>query len=56
MVQFFEPKVSCKICGGQGHSQMSCEYSSKKSGADMSFEDFVFWKYVDPSEQPESFQ
>ena len=43
LVQFFEPQVKCKICGGLGHSQISCEYSPRRSGAHMSHEDFVFW-------------
>ena len=55
MVQYFEPQVKCKICGGLGHSQISCEYSPDRSGAGMRYEDFIFWRYVDPSEQPEGF-
>ena len=53
VVQYYEPAVFCKICGGRGHSQLSCEYSSR---AGMSIEELEFWKYVDQSEQPENFQ
>ena len=55
LVQYFEPQIVCKICGGSGHSQISCEYSSRRSGENMRYEDFVFWSYVDPSEQPDNF-
>ena len=54
VVQFYDPKVVCQICGRIGHTQISCDYSDKKSRSDMSYEDYIFWQYVDPSEQPES--
>ena len=56
VVQFFEPQVFCKICEGFGHSQISCDYSDKNGGGNMKYEDLVFWKYVDPLEQPDYFQ
>ena len=52
VVQFFEPKISCRICGAIGHSSISCVYASKFCGANMSLEDKQFWSCVDPSEQP----
>ena len=54
VVQHFEPAVYCKICGGRGHSQFSCEYSCSENKG-MSTEEFEFWKYIDQSEQPDNF-
>ena len=55
VVGHFEPKVSCKICHREGHSKMSCDYSEKKSGDNMSYEDWVFWQYVDPCDCPDGY-
>ena len=52
VVQYFEPLVLCKICGKQGHSQISCDYSLKRSSREMEIEELEFWKLVDESEQP----
>ena len=54
VVQYYDPKVLCSICGDIGHSQISCVYSENRSRADMKYEDWLFWQYVDHSEQPES--
>ena len=50
VVQFFEPEVICKICRERGHSQITCQYSVNK--ADMTVEDFEFWKCVIQDQQP----
>ena len=55
VVQYFEPKVVCKICEREGHSQISCDYAESKVGPNMSYADSVFWFYVDPSDRPEGF-
>ena len=53
VVQYFEPKILCKLCGREGHSQLSCDFSSGKLGQNMAHEDFVFWSFVDPCNCPE---
>ena len=55
VVQYYEPKVVCKICDREGHSQISCDYASSKTGPNLSYEDSVFWLYVDPRDRPEGF-
>ena len=55
VVQFYEPKVVCRICDHQGHTSMNCNYAASRIGPNMSYEDFVFWSYVDPSERPEGY-
>ena len=55
VVQYFEPRIVCKICESEGHSQISCPYAASKVGPNMSYEDSVFWSYVDPSDCPEGF-
>ena len=55
VVQFFEPKVVCKICQREGHSQVSCDYAASKTGTKMSDADSVFWLYVDPCDRPKGF-
>ena len=32
VVQHYEPKVICRICGHEGHSHLSCDYCTKKLG------------------------
>ena len=54
-MQFFEPRIVCKICESEGHSQISCPYAASKVGPNMSYEDSVFWSYVDPCDCPEGF-
>ena len=34
---------------------MTCHYATSRVGPNMSFEDFIFWSYVDPSERPEGY-
>ena len=55
VVQYYEPKIVCGLCEREGHSQVSCDYASCKVGENMSYEDYVFWSYVDPIDRPEGF-
>ena len=55
VVQFFAPKVVCKLCEREGHSKISCDYASSKVGPHMSYEDSVFWMYVHPCDRPKDF-
>ena len=55
LVQFYEPKIECKLCSRIGHSQTSCDLASRKVGENMTYEDSVFWHYVDPEDRPEGF-
>ena len=54
-MQFYEPKIVCRLCEREGHSQISCDYASRKVGENLTYEDSVFWCYVDPSDRPEGF-
>ena len=55
VVQFYEPKIQCKLCDREGHTQVSCDLASSRVGENMSYEDAVFWHYVDPEDRPEGF-
>ena len=55
IVQHYEPKTVCKLCDREGHSQVSCDYASRRNGENITPEDSVFWCYVDPSDRPEGF-
>ena len=55
VVQFFEPKLVCSLCGREGHSNRSCDLSPSKVGQNMPHDDFLFWSYVDPCDRPEGF-
>ena len=55
VVQFFDPKVMCKLCEREGHTQVSCDFAASRTGPNLSYEDSVFWLYVDPCDRPESF-
>ena len=52
VVQYYEPKVLCKICGHEGHSQIGCEYAEGKVDDNMSLEDILFWSHVHPCDRP----
>ena len=51
----FWPKVVCRICESEGHTQISCPLAVSKVGANMSYEDYMFWCFVDPCDRPEGF-
>ena len=34
---------------------MTCHYATSSVGPNMSFEDLIFWSYVDLSERPEGY-
>ena len=54
-MQFFTLEIICQICDDEGHTHRSCPLASSKVGPNMSYEDFVFWSYVAPSDRPEGF-
>ena len=54
-MQYFEPKMGCKLCDRVGHTQVSCDYAESKVGENMSYEDAVFWCYVHPEDRPAGF-
>ena len=56
VVQSYQPKVVCRLCDREGHSNISCDYASRNVGEHMSYADSVFWLYVVPSERPEGFE
>ena len=54
VVQFYDPVVICSLCGETGHSKKSCHYSKAADRSNMSYEDVVFWSYIDPRDRPDS--
>ena len=55
VVQYYQPVVVCRLCEGEGHTHLSCPLSANKVGADMPYEDWVFWGYVAECDRPEGF-
>ena len=55
LVRFFEPELLCQVCDGEGHTHLACPLASSKMGENMSYQDYVFWCYVAPSDRPEGF-
>ena len=55
VVGFYEPKLLCKLCDREGHTQISCDYAASKVGPNMSYADSVFWQFVDPDDRPEGY-
>ena len=54
VVQFYEPKIVCKLFDRQGSSQISFDFASSKVGPNMNYEDSVFWFYV--CDRPDGFE
>ena len=54
VIQFYDPPVVCSVCGEHGHSKKSCLYTRAKDLANLSYEDRVFWSYVQNSDKPEA--
>ena len=53
-MQMYDPVVICATCGETGHTTASCHYTRAEYMSDMSYEDEVFWSYIDPRDRPES--
>ena len=50
VVQFHHPKIVCQLC----ERKLSCDYAAGRTGQNMSYDDSVFWCYVDPIDRQES--
>ena len=46
VVGFYEPKLLCKLCDREGHTQISCDYAASKVGPNMSYADSAFWQFL----------
>jgi hypothetical protein len=55
LVRFFEPELVCQVCDGEGHTHRACPLASSKVGENMSYQDYIFWCYVAPSDRLEEF-
>ena len=53
-MQMYDPVVICVTCSETGHTTASCHYTKAEYMSDMTYEDEVFWSYVDPRDRPES--
>ena len=50
----YDPVVICTTCGETGHTTASCHYTKAEYKSDLSYEDEIFWSYIDPRDRPES--
>lgn len=53
VVQFFEPRVKCTACDGEGHTKRKC-IMVLSTGLDYS--EAIFWSHIHPSDRPEAFK
>ena len=53
VVQYFEPRVLCQVCGEEGHSQISCAFGVSKVAENFSYGDVVFYTYIDEEWRPD---
>ena len=43
----------CQVCGGEGHTQISCDFGESKVAEDMSYADIVFYSYIQENSRPD---